>query len=344
VAQAYGFPSGVTGKGQTIAILELGGGGRLRDLRHYFAGLGLQLPSVKAVGVGGGSNDPTGHPGGPDSEVMLDIEVAGAVANGANYIVYFGPSATNLGFFQTISAAIHDTVNRPDILSISWGGAEFVHWTKLDMLIFTEALQAAAAMGLSVFVAAGDDGSTDGVRGRKPYVDFPASSPWVTACGGTSLLTGSSGPRETVWNDEHGKGTGGGISAIFPVPSYQQGLTYRSRPLAMRAIPDVAGCADPATGYKVRIDGVDAIIGGTSAVAPLWAGLTALLNESLGSPVGFLNPLLYLTNLKATLNDITVGDNDTTGQVGKYSAGPGWDPCTGWGTPNGNAMLAALRP
>jgi kumamolisin len=342
VAQAYGFPTDVTGKGQTIAILELGGGGRLRDLRRYFTDLGLRLPSVKAVGVGNGSNRPTGNPSGPDGEVMLDIEVAGAIANGANYVIYFAPN-TSFGFFQAITAAINDTVNRPNILSISWGGPE-ESWTKLDMLMFTEAFRAAAAIGMSVFAAAGDNGSTDGVRGRTPHVDFPASSPWATACGGTSLLTGNSGRQEKVWNDGEGGGTGGGVSGVFSVPYYQQPVVYQSRRLTMRGVPDVAGCADPATGYKIRIDGVDTVVGGTSAVAPLWAGLTALLNESLGSPVGFLNPLLYLTNLKATLNDVTQGNNDTTGGVGNYPAGPGWDACTGWGTPNGAAMLAALRP
>jgi kumamolisin len=340
IAQAYGFPSGVTGKGQTIAILELGGGGRWRDLRRYFNDLGLQTPQIQAIGVGGGGNAPTGNPSGPDGEVMLDIEVAGAVANGANYVVYFAPN-TSAGFFQGINAAIHDTVNRPSILSISWGGPERT-WTKLEMFAITEAFRAAALMGISVFVAAGDSGSSDGVSGTSPHVDFPASSTWATACGGTSLYVGESAAPEKVWNNGNAGGTGGGISAVFPVPSYQAGILFQSRPLPRRGLPDVAGCADPNTGYKVRVDGVEGVYGGTSAVAPLWSALTALLNESTGTSLGFLNPLLYRTNLKSTLKDITIGDNDTTRQLGIYPAGVGWDPCTGFGSPNGPAILAAL--
>jgi kumamolisin len=340
IAQAYGFPSNVTGKGQTIAILELGGGARFFDLVHYFRSLGLQVPEIQAIGVGGGRNAPTGDPTGPDGEVTLDIEVAGAIANGANFVVYFAPNSS-AGFFQGISAAIHDTVNKPSILSISWGGPEQT-WTKAEMYSITEVLRAAAQMGISVFVAAGDSGSTDGVGLAKPNVDFPASSPWATACGGTSLYTGASAPPEKVWNNGNAGGTGGGISTVFPAPSFQAGVLFQSAPLSWRGLPDVSGCADPNTGYKVRIDGVDEVYGGTSAVAPLWAALTALLNESTGTPLGFLNPLLYMTNLKGTLKDITIGDNDTTGLVGNYPAVVGWDPCSGFGSPNGAAILAAL--
>ena len=199
VAQAYGFPSNVTGKGQNIAILELGGGARLGDLVSYFQGLGLRLPQIQAIGVGGSGNAPTGDPTGPDGEVTLDIEVAGAIANGAAFSVYFAPNSS-AGFFQGISAAIHDAVNKPSILSISWGGPEPT-WTRSEMYAMSEVFRAAAMMGISVFVAAGDSGSTDGLGTTTPHVDFPASCPWVTACGGTSLYTGASAPPEKVWND-----------------------------------------------------------------------------------------------------------------------------------------------
>ena len=340
IAQTYGFPSNFTGQGQTIAILEFGGGARLRDLRRYFGDLGLQVPQIQAIGVGGSGNAPTGDPNGDDGEVMLDIEIAGAVANGASYVVYFAPN-TSAGWLQGINAAIHDSVNQPSILSISWGGPE-QGWTKGEMFAMTEAFQAAALMGISVFVAAGDSGSTDGVGVASPHAGFPASSPWATACGGTSLYVGGSAPPEAVWNNGDAGGTGGGISAVFPVPSYQAGYTYQLAPLPNRGFPDVAGCADPDTGYRVRVDGVDTVYGGTSCVAPLWSALAALLNEGTGTPLGFLNPLLYRTNLKSDLKDITVGNNDTTGQVGKYSAVVGWDPCTGFGSPNGLAILGAL--
>ena len=283
----------MTGKGQTIAILEFGGGGRVRNLRRYFTQLGLQMPAIQAIGVGGAGNAPTGNPNGPDGEVTLDIEVAGAIANGANFVVYFAPN-TSAGFYQCINAAVHDSVNKPSILSLSWGGPEST-WTKPEMLAITEALKAATVMGVSVFVAAGDNGSTDGVSGTRAHVDFPASSPWATACGGTSLHSVPPTPQsETVWNDGSGGGTGGGISAVFAVPPYQSGVQYNQSPLPMRGLPDVAGCADPRTGYQIMVDGVSAVFGGTSAVAPLWAGLTALLNESIGTPLGFLNPICIL--------------------------------------------------
>lgn len=341
IAAAYGFPTNVTGKGQTIGILEFGGGGRVRNLRRYFDQLGLQMPAIQAIGVAGADNAPSWNPNGPDGEVNLDIEVAGAIANGASFVVYFAPN-TAAGFYECINAAVHDSVNNPTILSLSWGGPEKT-WTRPEMLAISEPLKAASVMGISVFVAAGDSGSTDGLTQTRPHVDFPASSPWATACGGTSLPSVPPTPQtETVWNDGSEGGTGGGISAVFKAPSYQSGLQYNQQPLAMRGMPDVAGCADPNTGYEIMVDGVSGVFGGTSAVAPLWAALTALLNESTGTPLGFLNPLLYLTNLRLVLNDIQVGNNDTTGQVHNYAAGPLWDPCSGWGSPNGAAMLAAL--
>ena len=350
VAQAYCFPTGCTGKGQTIAILEFGGGGRWRDLRTYFTGLGLQVPSIQTIGVAGGHNAPTGDPNA-DGEVMLDIEVAGAIANGAKFAMYFAPNSS-LGFLQAASAAIHDATNKPNVISISWGGSETgtrsspSGWTAAEMIALSGVFRAAAVMGISVFVAAGDDGVTDGVDPVRPHINFPASSPWATACGGTSLLhvrPPPLPPEETVWNDGDG-GTGGGLSVIFPRPHYQQATNYQSQWLPMRGMPDVAGCADPATGYKVRINGMDTVVGGTSAVAPLWAGLTALLNESLGSDIGFINPLLYMTDLQGALNDVAVGNNDTTGLTGKDSATTGWDPCTGWGSPDGSKLLAKFKP
>jgi kumamolisin len=339
IAQAYSFPSGVTGKGQTIAILEFApGGARLRDLRRYFRDLGLQVPQIQTIGVGGAANAPTGLPNSNDCEVMADIEIAGAIANGANFVVYFAPN-TNAGWLQAINAAIHDAVNRPSIISISWGFPE-QKWTKGEMFALNEAFQAAALMGISVFIAVGDSGSTDGIGIATPHVGFPASSPWVTACGGTSLFLGASAPPESVWNSgESGGGTGGGISSVFRRPSYQAGIVYQSSGLPQRGLPDVAGHAD---GYRTWVDGTPFPFVGTSSVAPLWSALTALLNENIGTPLGFLNPLLYRTNLKLALKDITVGNNDTTHLVGKYVAGLGWDPCTGFGSPNGSAMLAAL--
>jgi kumamolisin len=174
-------------------------------------------------------------------------------------------------------------------------------------------------------------------------VDFPASAPHALGCGGTTLRLGAGGVAiETVWNDGPGQGAGGGgVSSVFPVPAYQAsaGVPASVNPghATGRGVPDVCGDADPDTGYTVRVDGQTLPIGGKSAVAPLWAGLVALLNEGLGRPVGFLQPFLYTQPEGAVCTDVITGSN------GAYVAGPGWDPCTGLGSPKGVAMLSALR-
>ncbi len=338
VAQAYGFPTDADGSGQTIGLIELGGGFVQSDLDTYFAGLGISSPTVISVGVDGGSNAPTGNANSADAEVMLDIEVAGAVAPGASIVVYFAPN-TDQGFLDAITTAIHDANNKPDIVSISWGGPEST-WTSQALSNFDSAFAAAATLGVTVTVAAGDNGSSDGVTDGSAHVDFPASSPNVLACGGTSLqYNGTAIASETVWNDgSSGGATGGGISAVFPLPSWQQGagvpVSVNPGGAAGRGVPDVAGDADPQTGYSVRVDGSDIAVGGTSAVAPLWAALIARLNQTAKTPLGFVNASLYAN--PSALRDITSGNN------GSYSAGPGWDACTGLGSPNGAALASVL--
>ncbi len=343
VARLYNFPTGVDGTGQCIGIIELGGGYNTSDLNTYFSGLGVKAPSVSSVSVDGGTNSPSGDPNSADGEVMLDIEVAGVVAPGAKIVVYFCPN-TSQGFLDSITQAVHDTVNKPSVISISWGGPES-GWTAQAMEQFDQAFQDAAAVGITVCVAAGDQGSDDGVGDGLAHTDFPASSPNVLACGGTTL-DGSGGAitSEVVWNDlPDGGATGGGISAQFPLPSYQQGagVPPSANPGGRvgRGLPDIAANADPNTGYEVRVDGSAAVVGGTSAVAPLWAGLVALLNQSLGKPVGFLNPNFYgPVHQAGAFRDIVSGNN------GAYSAGPGWDACSGCGVADGAKVLAALKP
>ena len=336
VAQAYGFPSGVTGAGQTVAVIELAGGYSEADLSTYFTGLGLSAPTISAVGVDGGSNSP-GTNSDADGEVMLDIEVIAAVANGASIVVYFA-NTSDQGFLDGVSTAVHDTTNKPSVVSISWGGSED-SWTAQARTQMEQILTEAAAIGVTVTVASGDNGSTDGVTDGKQHVDFPASAPHALACGGTSLqIEGGAISSETVWNDSAGAG-GGGVSIEFAVPSYQTAAnvpTNIDTGQAGRGVPDVCGDADPATGYTILVDGADQTIGGTSAVAPLWAGLSALLNQALGTPVGFLQPQLYAAATQSAFNDITKGNN------GAYQAGPGWDACTGLGSPKGAALLQAL--
>ena len=341
VATFYNFPTGVDGSGECIALIELGGGYNPTDLSKYWKQLNLtETPTVAAVPVGNGSNNPTGDPNGPDGEVMLDIEVAGSIAPAAKIVVYFADN-TDAGFLNAITTAVHDSTNNPSIVSISWGGPES-SWTQQAMTSMDQAFQSAAAMGVTVCVAAGDDGSTDGVGDGLNHVDFPASSPNVLACGGTELVaSGSSITNETVWNElaNNEGATGGGISDVFPLPSWQSAanVPHSANPKhnVGRGVPDVAGNADPTTGYVTLVDGNPDVIGGTSAVAPLWAGLIALINQSIGKPVGFINPLLY-QNPKNDFNSITSGNN------GAYSAGPGWNACTGLGSPIGTQVAIAL--
>jgi kumamolisin len=343
VARLYDFPASVNGHGQCIAIIELGGGYHKSDLNTYFQQLGVPTPSISAISVAGGRNAPTGDPSGPDGEVMLDIEVAGSVATGARIAVYFAPN-TDAGFLQAITTAIHDNVRNPSVISISWGGPED-SWSTQSLQAFDQAFQSAGALGVTVCVASGDNGSSDGVDDGLAHVDFPASSPNVLGCGGTRLIaSGQTIGSETVWNDgASGGASGGGISDFFtPPPAYQSGvnLPTSANPGAQpgRGVPDVAGNADPVTGYQVLVDGQNTVIGGTSAVAPLWAGLVALLNQSLSKSVGFLNPFLYSKAVSApgALHDITAGNN------GAYQARIGWDACTGLGTSDGAKLLRAL--
>jgi kumamolisin len=339
VAAAYGYPSQLTGAGECIGILEFGGGFSAADLQSYFSGIGLAPPSPFVVGVDGVGNAPTGDPAGPDAEVELDIEIAGALADGARLAVYFAPN-TEQGFVDALTTAIHDAENRPSVLSISWGGPE-ESWSAQARSAFESACQDGALQGVTILAAAGDQGASDGAAGGVLEVDFPASSPYVVGCGGTRLaLAGTSIQAETVWNDlSAGEGaTGGGVSAAFARPGYQSAASVPGAPNGFpgRGVPDVAGNADPETGYTVFVDGARAVIGGTSAVAPLWAALLARLGQGLGKPLGYANPLLYAPNVSATFRDITSGNN------GGYSAGPGWDPCTGLGSPQAGRLMLAL--
>jgi kumamolisin len=349
VAQLYNFPAGTDGTGQCIGILEFGGGYHTTDLNTYFQQLGMSAPSITAVSVDGVTNQPDPGQDSPDTEVMLDIEVAGSVAPGANLVVYFS-NFTEQGWVDALTTAVHDSVHNPSVLSISWGFAEGQSiWSAQAIQAVNEAFQAAAAMGVTVCCAAGDDGSRDQVNDGLAHVDFPAASAWVLACGGTTLQSsGNKIVSETVWNDgTDGGASGGGVSDTIPLPAWQANANVPPsvNPGAHvgRGVPDVAGDADPATGFQVLADGQQGIVGGTSAVAPLWAALIARINQQLGTPAGFVNPLLYSQVAKANgFHDITTGNNDITGEIGGYPAGVGWDACTGLGSPNGAAIANSL--
>jgi kumamolisin len=308
------------------------------------------VPKVKAVRVDDGKNQPS-TADSADGEVMLDIEVVAAVAPKALIAVYFAPN-TSKGFLDAITMAIHDTTNKPSAISISWGNPE-KNWSAQDMNSFDQAFRTAAALGVTICCAAGDAGSGDenpdqlaqfgAVPDGLAHADFPGSSPFVLCCGGTKLIgSGTAITSEGVWNEDPLRSaTGGGVSDFFAVPTYQSAtgipVSANAGGHKGRGIPDVAGDADPATGYVVPVDGQEFVIGGTSAVAPLWAGLVALMNQKLGHSVGFLNPLIYGSLVgKGAFRDITSGNN------GAYSARKGWDACTGWGTPDGAKLLHAL--
>ncbi|WP_104091616.1 protease pro-enzyme activation domain-containing protein [Arthrobacter sp. GMC3] len=341
----YSFPAGTDGSGETIAIIELGGGFDQADLDTYFAQLGITTPTVSAVGVDGAVNVPGGDPQGADGEVLLDVEVAGALAPRAAIKVYFAPN-TDAGFVDAVNQAAHDTPT-PAAMSISWGQSED-QWTAQARTAMDNAFIDATLLGVTVTVAAGDNGSADATADGKNHVDFPASSPHAVGCGGTRLLanpkTGAVS-AETVWNDSTSSATGGGVSDTFPLPAWQDHITVAAGSTAPaapkgRGVPDVAAVADPQTGYQVRVDGTDMVIGGTSAVAPLWAALIARLAQHQGHGLGLIQPALYAgLTASATapgFRDITKGNN------GSYQATLGWDACTGLGVPVGTALLTGL--
>ncbi len=316
VAAAYQFPA-ATGRGQTIALIELGGGYTPADLDLYFHGLDLPTPTVRVITVDGGSNQPGSD---ADTEVLLDIQIAGAVAPGAEIVVVFAPN-TDRGFLDAVDAAID---LNPCAISISWGGPE-TSWPRTSMLALDRAFAKGQAAGIVVLAAAGDAGANDGTP--KPVADFPASSPHVVACGGTRLTLTSTGAwqSERVWNDGASSAGGGGYSALFPRPDWQTG---NSR--LWRGIPDISGNADPVSGYRIIVDGQEMVVGGTSAVAPLMAGLVARLVELGGRPALPLPAAFY-----AWPNDFT--DTILGGNNG-WNAAVGWDPTSGLGSPVGSRL------
>jgi kumamolisin len=301
--------------------------------------MGLPVPPIVAIGVNGAANAPAGG-SGADGEVALDIQVAGGVARGARLAVYFAPN-TSQGFADAISQAVHDEVNRPSVLSISWGGPES-GWSRQAIAAMSAAFADAAALGVTVTAASGDALATDGEGDGKPHVDYPASDPAVLGCGGT-LLQASSGHRqsETVWKS-NGGGTGGGVSTLFARPAYQARAHVPASATTSggRGVPDVAGDADPDSGYRIVNGGRTGLIGGPNAVAPLWAGIIAGLNARRTEPVGQAHAALYGTS--GVCHDVTRVDN-RSGTVG-FAASRGWDPCTGLGTPNGAGLQKLFAP
>jgi kumamolisin len=354
-AKRYKFPTefhGVTldGSGQTIAIIELGGGFRTSDLRAYFREISVPLPSVVAIPVDGGRNHSTGDPQSADGEVMLDIEVAGAVVPKAKFVIYFAPNNDH-GFQTAISAAIHDREHKPSVISISWGAPEDT-LSRQSTDEYHHLFMQAAMLGITICAASGDHGTADERAldwDKKIHVDHPADDDLVLGCGGTQI---DDQGNDVAWNDGTpfdvnvpgggGWAGGGGISEIFAVPAYQKNANL---PVSIatgkpgRGVPDIAMSA---TNYFLRVDTSEGASGGTSAVAPLMAALVAQLNQATQKNAGFLNPFLYAKVANGIVQDVTIGTNAIKNTIQGYDAGPGWDACTGLGTPDGTAILNNL--
>ena len=335
VAKAYHFPTG-DGTGEHIGVISLGGRYDDRVQAEYQKALGVAHVPFNVVRVDGGADQPSDA--GPTGENMLDAEMIGALVPNADKTMYIAPN-TDRGFLDAISTALHDA-HHNSAISISWGGPE-ERFTPQAVAAFNELFKEARAMGVNVFSAAGDNGATDGIPDGKPHVDFPSSSPSVIGNGGTKLTLNESGgiAKETVWNElAHGSGaTGGGVSSINPKPPSQTSL-----PISGRGVPDIAGNADPVTGFKMFVPagtpgkvGVE-LVGGTSAVAPLYAALAARLEQALGHPIGDLQKAIYAAPAD-TFHDVTTGNN------GGYKAQPGWDAATGRGSVDGTALLGYLK-
>jgi kumamolisin len=342
LAALYKFPQG-DGTGETIALIELGGNCGPEDLATYFAASGLiQAPAVRTVSVTPGFPVPYGQDPNSDEEVMLDIEVAGAMAPGAAIVVYFAEN-TDQGFYQAVSQAVNDPATT--VVSISWGSPE-KRWSAQTMDCWSTLGQGATLLNVPIFIAAGDHGCTDEENTEADYdgqrnVDFPGTCPnGVASCGGTGLqANGSAITSEIVWNDNDGWATGGGVSTHFTKPNWQAGLIAEGGSvLAMRGVPDISAAS---TGIKVRVNGADSTSGGTSAVAPQWAALTAVLSQVLKHKVGFFIPLLYGDLTASATNDIVSGNNSVYGVTG-LTAKQGWNACTGLGSPDGERLLALL--
>ena len=346
LARAYNFPSNggsyqTEGTGTCIGIIELGGGYITQNLTSSFSRIGLPNPTTVDFLIGSGSNNPAD----PNSvEVMLDIYAASGISPASTQVIYFTDNS-EVGFYNGVYAAINDSVNNPNVISISWGIDESL-WSGLYRYLMDTVFQQAIVKGITVTVATGDYGS-QAYAGRPAYsVQYPGSSPYVLACGGTQITLNGDGTinTEVVWNDG-AMSSAGGISNLYLVPTYQTGLRVKTYPsgttgvIGGRSTPDLSA---QATGYQFYYGNSNTFItsGGTSAVAPLYAGLIARIVSLLGRNVGFINTKIYRDT--TVFNDITSGNNAAPNSLG-YSATTGWDACTGLGSPNGTAIYNLLK-
>lgn len=319
IAARYLFPD-ADGAGQSVAVVQLRGEFKPDDFAKCMSsqGVSAKLPVVKRV-----DNAELAHEieTEKDIESAIDTQIVGALAPGAQIVVYAAPDDER-GVLDAIRTAIFDEEQMPTIVSISFGFPEYL-WTPAALTILDELFTAAALVGVSVFCASGDNGAELDADGT-PHVLAPASSPFAHACGGTQLADGNGASSEVVWPK-----TGGGFSDRFAVPPWQIEVVK-----AGRGVPDFAAEAMP--GHRVYFNGTAFAMGGTSAVAPMWSALTARIAQRLGHPLGFFAPLLYNVGARTSFRPITSGGND------QYKSAPGWNPCTGLGVPIGTALESTL--
>jgi kumamolisin len=357
LATHYNFPPG-DGSGQTVGLLEFGGGYFESDLAAFCRLAKIpNPPTVVTISTDGTATDAKD---GAEGEVMLDIEVVAGVCPAAKIAVYFA-QFTEQGWITALDAAVQDQTNNPGVISASWGEAEDTDiWTVAAMTAVNDTLQGAATIGVTVCIAAGDDGSSDAVTDGHAHVDFPSASPYVLSVGGTTIPSKGGTSPDIVWMEgdglraDNGGSTGGGVSTVFPRPAWQSAITIQPiNPGAIigRTMPDLAANADwNASPYLLYVDGKAQGNGGTSAATPLVAGLLTLINAARAPAprVGYLTPVLYqagpgtsVTVGAAGCTDVTSGENKTA-TIGGFSAGPGYDAVSGWGTPNGKSLLEIL--
>ena len=353
VARLYDFPL-ISAAGQTIGIIEFGGGFQPADVEQYFADLSIALPSITTVLIDGATNNPSPFdPAAKDTiETNLDICIAGSAAPGAALVVYFAP-LTYQGVIDAISTAVHDNINKPSVISISWGFLfeelnDAQDKTALDTVssMFAEA----ALLGVTVLASSGDSGSDCGVGDGKAHVLYPASDPGVTAVGGTVFSNVNVDEFiENTWSDANTGITGGGVSDYFDKPVWQiaAGVPVSVNPGGRvgRGVPDVAAYVGP---YYLYLYGAyHGPYYGTSASAPLYAALIALINTRLGFGIGFINGNIGLRNglytpLSDAFSDIADGSSNSSNGSPGYTADKGWDACTGLGSLRGNTIECLL--
>ena len=350
------FPAG-DGSGQAVGLLEFGGGYFPSDLQEFCKLADVSMPTVVAVSTDGTA---TNSRDGAEGEVMLDVEVVAGICPKSTIVVYFA-EWTEQGWITAMDAVMQDKAHDPGVVSVSWGAPEDTDiWTDQAMTQMNETFKEAALLGVTICIAAGDDGSSDADMDGHAHADFPSSSPYVLAVGGTTIPTKGGTQPDIVWKEgdglraDNGGSTGAGVSAKFDRPPWQESITISSvnpGSIVGRCVPDIAANADwNASPYLLVVDGKAQGNGGTSAATPLLASLVTLINQARGAGkrIGYLTPLLYQSSAgggqtigSAGCTDVRSGDN-TTAAVGGYSAGPGYDAASGWGTPDGRQLLAAL--